>query len=280
MGNGGHYRWQKVKCQNQSSYGVKYALEDGGLYARADQLWVQSAGVTGFDQQATDATGVTFSPSAHDSFFTGCSFNGCGTGIRFATLGNTFIGGSVESNAGVGMSVTGRGNPDAGTDPGLDTVKAAPVVYGTYFEGNGADNPGGSDDSDVLIQYQGGLTPTFRDTFLSGSGPADHAYYVQNGTSVYISNPHGPGFGASQDVYLAYVTDAVVETVQPNVTVTLSGNQTRARVNGLVVDEGPGDTPSAGDYRPGDNVEWTDTTDGSGDGVYVVTTAGTVSGPI
>lgn len=48
-----------------------------------------------------------------------------------------------------------------------------------------------------------------------------------------------------------------------------------AKVNGLWTASGAADTPTASNYQPGEMVDWTDTADASGDGVYLLAADGT-----
>lgn len=54
-----------------------------------------------------------------------------------------------------------------------------------------------------------------------------------------------------------------------------TGTGTRCVINGIATDSGNAETPTATYYEPGESVDWTDTGDGSGDGLYTLMQDGT-----
>lgn len=257
IGNGGMVDLYKCWFEDPATSCLEFAPEGGGLYTRVAHSFFENAGGTGVDMTAPPDGNL---PNA--SSFYGCLFAGHGeNGIHAKGVGLNIRDCAIEGNDAAGVLV------------GTRSVLSSVNVSGCYFEGNAKDESGGPFDADVVLQDAGAQTSTILNTWHSdASFPPTYAVSVYSGNEHYVHMVRGD----NSHVYVSQdTTDTHVGWVDPRGSVTIERGARRPRVNGLGRAAGDAEEPDASNWRIGETVEWTDTGDGSGDGLYTLKHDGT-----
>lgn len=164
------------------------------------------------------------------------------------------LAGSFEQNGGAGLKI------------GTNDKQTTATLLGPYFEDNGSRSEGTHDDADVHAQPGGDKSVTIIGAYQSGSSPSTEGLYLRTGQGHWIGASTSISRGTNVRIG-SRTRDAQVWTTAP-MDVTVDSGATRPCVNGLYRDSGGRNTPRPNRYAIGDVVEWTDTDNHSGDGVY------------
>jgi hypothetical protein len=261
LGSGGFYRVERCWIQDQATNNVAFDGGGGGLYTYMQHCFFEDAGGTAVDMSAPTPGSSGSMP--HNSQFYACHFNGA------ADYGLNLNGFQVVADAcgfeGAGLSGARFTNSSSNGS----------AIINSYFEANGQDNTGDADDSHIRIQ-DGGTNTTKRiiNNYMSGAGAPARGIDTRYTENVVIAF----NAGQSASVFIGPSTEhAWIGWVdprsdgnpdgQPDISVDATANYIRR--HGLGQESANAEEPTASEWQAGEIVEFTDSGDGSGDGLYM-----------
>lgn len=254
IGHGGHFDVTKCFFEDADTNIIRFLSEGGGLFFNFEHCRFENAGGTGVD--------MTPPP---DGLLPNMGVFRCTT---------------VDRSGGIGVHAKGvnvlfeqsafQRSDEEGIRSGDNANVTNVGIQNCYFEGNGGS---GSTDADIRLLDAGSNCSAVLNTYHSAAGSsAGRAVYMHDGYRHMASMIRGPN--ANVEIS-QYTSDCQVGWVDPRGSVTVASGATRPRVNGLGVASGNAEEPKASNWFIGETVEWTDTGDGSGDGLYLLQHNGT-----
>lgn len=259
--------------RNADRHGIYLSNTSEALYLNVNNCIIDQCGQggTGDGINMLDAT-TSNRPNAFAITNTISRSHPNGSGMQLKGVGGTVLAGSTEDNGGAGIVI---GDQSSGTTVSL---------HGCYFEHNGQNPPGGEGskyDSDVVVDLaDSGGSPSQSDKSVAMYGlhqspagtQADHGIYIKEGQGCSVVGLKGTSTSRKIEVG-SNARDTFLYGMHNDIDITDNG--IRTRINGLATDSGAAEEPTAGDWEIGDTVEWTDTGDASGNGLYVLRHDGT-----